>query len=195
MSAVMPRRASAARYSGLARIVPIACAASCISSVGRTCAEISSHASITPAPTSTMASTTPHSGPGTMTARTRRSTRSPGFHCASTSLAGSCSTTLANSAPSGGDRCRKVRDCALHLLRREHLQRMRHLGLGHLVLGHRVLTTLIASAARPSGSPAACAIAPVQLRTIVSVASGSGSWLLWDSSASIFRSTAVVMST
>lgn len=76
--------------------------------------------------------------------------------------------------------------CTLHFRAREHLERMHR---------HSVTTTLRASAARPSGSPAATAVAPVQLRTISAVASGSGSWLLCDSNASILRSTASVMST
>ena len=87
------------------------------------------------------------------------------------------------------------RDRALDLVTREHLERMRHLGHCRLGVRHSVPTTRNASAARPSGRPAACAIAPVQLRTTVAVASGSGSWLLCESSASILRSTASVIST
>ena len=192
----MPRRASAATYSGCSFVVKMAFIASVMSSAGRMPCDLAAtrrtsplrdrHDDLDELQLGAGHDCDAHlavDGIAGLPLRERRPCRARAARRARTS------------APSG---TRPVgahdRDRAFDLVAGQHVERMRAI---HVLLRacQRVSTTRTISAYRPSGSPASCRDRRSPSRA-PSRRSPPGSciWLLCDSSASILRSTASVMS-
>ena len=161
---MIPRLAERGEVLGCAFVVKIACAASVISSVGRT-SSISSHDSISPVPTSTTASTTPFSGPGTIDDAHAPLDGVARLPLRERRLVGLVQHD-AREQRAVGDATRRAQDLdrARDLVAGEHLERMRRVvsrrHLRHVHHSHRF-------GVAPFGQTGGCAITLVQPRTIV----------------------------